>query len=423
MSDSESPKKETGSNSPLDPHSPDWQSALAPEIAKPSTPAANVGAGPEQAPFIQLPASSLPPPPVASPEPSPWKEFSSDPVTPEKMASEEIEAEEMPVKSCNKIGLLGGSQVGKTYLFHGMVYRTRDERRAGSVSYYLQSADLRLLEKPGAPQRRLKIYDIIKGYQNWKPLLPTHFGAQIWYRLTLEFRTGLFGQNPTPLQLDFLDGSGEGFTRPLGPLTTPIWKDAFYDAGIMVFCLPMWAAFPADNLSEEDQRLRDAYLSEFFLVLENYREIRDRKLKVRTILALTMADDDRRCYLQDVIDQWIKPYMEDPEKYLASLHKGRGLTSYLAGAELVSSRLREEFRAIKGDPQISSIPRQLDFGLGYPWIIPMSAVEGRILERAIEARKGKADDAPLSVRLPPPVPVHVELPLLAALCENHNALM
>jgi hypothetical protein len=83
----------------------------------------------------------------------------------------------------------------------------------------------------------------------------------------------------------------------------------------------------------------------------------------------------------------------------------------------------KEFRALKNNPLVSRIPRQLDFGRGLPWIIPISAVEGKTLARAIEARKGMTDDAPLPPGIEPPVPIHVELPLLAALCENHNALM
>lgn len=428
MSESDLPKKdENGPSAPPDPHSQDWQStALAPEVAGAGAP--KPAAAPTEDPVAAfgLPPSSLTQEPPLKTEPRPWQTFSSEPATQAKDAAtgQTDDVEELPpVEPANKIGLLGGKGVGKTYLFHGMVYRTLDQERAGAVSYYLHSSDLRIVEKPSGRTQRPRLHEIMRSYESWRPFLQTTLGNQIWYRLRLEFYTGLLGRKESQFQMEFLDGSGEGFTRPLGDLTTGIWKEAFRDAGIMVFCLPMWAAFPADDLNEEDRKQQNNFLNEFYLVLENYREIRNRSLKVRSILALTMADDDQRCSLRDVIDKWIKSYTDDHEAYLQQLRKGRGITQYLANAQAISDRMLKEFRALKNNPLVSRIPRQLDFGRGLPWIIPISAVEGKTLARAIEARKGMTDDAPLPPGIEPPVPIHVELPLLAALCENHNALM
>jgi len=340
-----------------------------------------------------------------------------------------------PSQADTKIGLLGGSGVGKTYFFFGMIYRTWDEEKSGAVSYYLHSSKLRRYER----QIRNSIKDSarefddlspeIERYERWEPFAPTPFESQLWYRLRLGFKTGLLGRNQSHLDLEFLDGSGEGFTRPLGPLTTPIWEGAFRNAGIMIFCLPIWAAFPAAGLSAEDQEMRDNYLSEFQRVVNNYSDIRAPNLKVRSILALTMADDKKRCALEPMIESWIEPYMEDPETYLAQLRRRSGIPRYLASAQAVSGYLHQEFRALRSKPLVSKIPKQLDFGLGRPWIIPVSAVDGTTLEGVKERldRMSKRANAQSEALLPgplePPIPIHVELPLLAALCENHNALM
>lgn len=427
MSESDLPKDKTGANGQADPHRGDWQSSgLAPEVAHANA-ADKQKEGPaeEQASPHLLPPSPLTEELSGREEPPPWKTFAEE-ATPRRKAPIQAEPaldEPAPAEPANKIGLLGGRGVGKTYLFHGMIYRTLDQERAGAVSYYLHSSDLRILAKPFGNTQRVRLHEVVRSYESWRPFLATTWENQIWYRLRLEFYIGLLGRKQSQFQLEFLDGSGEGFTRPLNDLTIPTWKEAFRDAGIMVFCLPMWAAFPADGLSDDDKKQQNDFLNEFYLVLENYREIRNRSLKVRTILALTMADDDQRCSQRDIIDNWIKPYADDQEKYLQRLSKGRGITQYLASAQVVSDRMFKEFRAIKNNPLVSRIPRQLDFGRGLPWIIPISAVEGKTLERAVEARKGKAEDAPLPPGIAPPVPVHVELPLLAALCENHNALM
>ncbi|MEE8524545.1 MAG: hypothetical protein V3T72_11490, partial [Thermoanaerobaculia bacterium] len=80
--------------------------------------------------------------------------------------------------------------------------------------------------------------------------------------------------------------------------------------------------------------------------------------------------------------------------------------------------LLEEFAQCR-DPLVAAIPQKLDFHGGKPWLIPVSAIEGSFLE-GIESKFKNPEERP---RLPPPVPVHVELPLLVALCERSNALM
>jgi hypothetical protein len=80
--------------------------------------------------------------------------------------------------------------------------------------------------------------------------------------------------------------------------------------------------------------------------------------------------------------------------------------------------VREEFREAP-EARVARLPSQLDLGAGEPWIVPLSAIDGdrlAVLEADPTAH-------PARRRLAPPIPLHVELPLLVALCSRSNALM
>ena len=327
----------------------------------------------------------------------------------------------------SKIGLLGGKDVGKTFLFNGIIYRTLSDEKSGAISYYLRSSNLHVQKDPDDPGKPEDLFNLVTRYKRWTKYTNTPFGQQQWYRLSLSFKRGFLGKQDDFLKLEFLDGSGEGFVRPLDQETEPIWRQAFSNAGFMVFCLPMWAAFPGKLDAKEEGR-QQKFLQDFYTVLKSYRETRVPGLRVRTILALTHADDDGRCSLREVINHWIRPFLNDPEKYLNQLTGRRGITRYLAEAQAVSRFMHEKFSEAE-DALVARIPSELDFGRGGPWIIPISAVEGKTLDLAEEVREGRraqgdSDDPSLhNLVRSAPVPVHVELPLLAALCESHNALM
>jgi hypothetical protein len=110
--------------------------------------------------------------------------------------------------------------------------------------------------------------------------------------------------------------------------------------------------------------------------------------------------------------------MASPATLLKQLRRGSGVARYLANARTISEVLHEEFAASL-DPRVGSIPQKLDFGAGRPWLIPVSAIEGDTLDE-IEKEFPNPDDRP---NLRAPIPVHVELPLLVALCERDNALI
>jgi hypothetical protein len=260
----------------------------------------------------------------------------------------------------------------------------------------------------------------VKKYASWERLPTTIAVAQEWYRLRLRYRTGIFGGERSALDVEFFDGSGEGFFEAARtPENRKLWREGYLKARVMVFCLPIWAAFPGDNLKREDWQKREELIEGFEQVVQNYTDMRTlngQTQPVCSILALTQADD-RRSGLQALRDRWIQPYMDSPHTYLRQLRRGSGIARYLANARTVSAALHEEFDAAR-DPQVAAIPESLEFGRGRPWLIPVSAIEGGLLDSVAGQPEAERDPAPY-----PPVPVHVELPLLVALCERDNALM
>jgi hypothetical protein len=250
---------------------------------------------------------------------------------------------------------------------------------------------------------------------------------QQWYRLRLLLRSGWLGRTQSAMDVEFFEGSGEGFfeLQTIDAESRALWTRAYQNAGVMVFCLPIWAAFPSDELTEEDWAHRDALLRGFEQVVQNYLDMRRRenaRQSVSSILALTMSDD-RRSALRMLYDRWISPYLDSPHTYLKQMRRGTGVARYINNARTISESLIEEFAAAR-DPRVTAIPQSLDLGRGSPWIVARSATEGLRLDD-LERRFPNPDDPArrAEVRRAAPTPVHVELPLLLALCERENALM
>ena len=217
------------------------------------------------------------------------------------------------------------------------------------------------------------------------------------------------------MDVEFFDGAGEFFEAPLNEENRKVWKEGYLHASVMVFCLPLWAAFPSSNMTPKDWQDREVLLNGLEQVVENDTDVREeakQRQPVKTILALTQADD-RRSVLSKIYDNWISPYMDSPMTYLRQLRKGSGVARYLANARQVSEALHEELLSSE-DPRVAAIPQRLDFG-GRPWLVPVSAIEGSKLDQMTPEKRQPGMKAP--------VPVHVELPLLVALCERDNALM
>ena len=328
------------------------------------------------------------------------------------------EAFERP--GAEKLGIIGGKGVGKSFLFQAMVYRTYAKKQAGAMSQFLDKTHLFYALQREDKGLQVSLGKFGKKYRSWDRLPQTIYANQSWYRLRLHYRTGIFGRQQSTMDVEFFDGSGEGFEAPRTRHLGKIWRDSFLGARVMVFCLPLWAAFPGSGMTTEDRERRRLILDGFEEVIQNYGKLRqegDRtQQRVRSILAFTMADDPRSA-LSTLYQKWISPYMDSPQLYLPRLATESGIARYLANARRVSDFLHDELAGIR-EPRVNAIPQMLDFG-SRPWLIPVSAVEGKLLDR-IERQKDKG--LPSDERLDP-VPVHVELPLLVALCERHNALM
>jgi hypothetical protein len=338
-----------------------------------------------------------------------------------------------------KFGIIGGKGVGKSYLFQSMVYRTLSGTQSGALTHYLERDNMRLFtamgeESTGGRQiartgaaRTLNRTRFIEKYQNWLRLPSTTKEIQTWYRLRLPLRTGWLGQKRSAIDVEFFDGSGEGMfeIQSLTRDDREVWEKAYLPAKVMVFCLPLWAAFPNGDLTDEDWGAREKLLSGFEQVLVHYRDMRSRhgEPPVSGILALTMADD-RRSALRTLYDRWIAPYLDSPSSHLRQLKQGSGIARYLNNARKVSEALHEEFGATR-DPRVSGIPQSLDFGRGKPWIVALSAIDGGRFDYLNNKYPDDPDNPARmrEARQVAPTPIHVELPLLVALCERENALM
>jgi len=391
-----------------------------PEILKePETPPSSAEEeGRSETPDIPFPWHPSSERPAAAPSPT-----AADAREPAFATPAAVPEEPFDRKGTTRVGLLGGKGVGKSYLFQAMVYRTLDGRHSGALSYYLDRDTVRVYQthdRQSVPRSAIPS-EIVDEYRSWVRLGTTLLTVEQWYRLRLQFRTGLLGQRRSFLDVDFLDGSGESFETGLSAEREETWKAAFLDATVMVFCLPLWAAFPAsgDVLSEEDWELRESLIRGFDAVVRHFRDLREKYHAghpVRSILALTMADD-RRSALTTLRNRWIMPLLEQPKPHLEAMRKASGVSRYLASARKVSEAVFREFDA-SHDPRISGIPERIEFGGGRPWFVPLSAIDGATLD---SWEQGKAKKPRAGLR--PPVPVHVELPLLLALCDSRNALM
>ena len=341
----------------------------------------------------------------------------------------DLEGEQAPVEGHTfKVGLLGGKQVGKSYLFQSMVYRTHG-RDMGALSYYLSKANVRVYGRryfDGTSDatadekfRPIKSHLLIEEYQRWDRLGTTARTAQMWYRIHLPFRSGWIGRKRSDMEIRFLDGSGDHFQSGIQTEEDrKLWTDAFVEARAIVFCLPMWAAFPEYKALSDDQVVeREGFLKHFYGVVHTYEELRmasGAEHPVRVIIALTQADSP----LCDGNTQraWITPYVRNPKRYLRQLRTGGGVARYLASARAVSQYLCEI--CDQTNEQAVSKLLNLDYGCGAPWLIPVTAIDGEQLARVEANRVSDAE----RLRIGPPVPAHVELPLLIAMSDQHNAL-
>ena len=341
------------------------------------------------------------------------KESDSSKPEPESQKKREGLSRNFEIKNAARIVLIGGKGTGKSYLFQSMVQRTQSHHCAGALSYYLDGNRTQLLSAKCRqdPAFRERISSYLKEYKNYTRLKQTSLIDQAWYRLELPYKKGFFGKKTDSLNIEFYDGAGEYYESPLDENNFGVWEDVV-KSKIIVYCLPLWIIFPQDQLSEGDKKERREYLDAFDKILTNYEDVRKRKKQthsVFSILALTQADDNRlnkNGLAGEIKKNWIKEYLDNYQTYTEELKKPHNVLKYIKNTQKVSNLLFQEISK-SSSPEISSIVTGLDLGKK-PWIIPVSAIQGNNIDSKIEQE---------------PHPIHVELPLLIALCEYTNALI
>nr|VFJ50016.1 MAG: hypothetical protein BECKDK2373C_GA0170839_102729 [Candidatus Kentron sp. DK] len=316
-----------------------------------------------------------------------------------------------------KLAIVGGKMTGKSYLFQSMVHRLAGVE--GSMGYFLNAgtAQLHELAHYGDTGQSVTPDQFLTSYRQWYRLEFTQH-KPIWYQLNIPFSAGILGFAQPEIEINYLEASGEGFfEQAMHGNNVGEWE-AFLDVKTIVFCLPLWAAFPGRKMTQEDWVAREGLLQGLGKVADHFASLlrtHNRKRKTRTILALTMADD-RRGGLSTLRENWIDPHMQDDSQLRESLGSANGIIRYLANTQRVSEIVRKEMER-SSDIRIRSLPKRIKFGHQKTWFIPMTAIHGDTLDRMEQ----EGQEVRAGIRAP--VPVHVELPLLVALSDGRQALM
>lgn len=348
-------------------------------------------------------------------------------------------------KSDTKMAILGARDSGKTYLFQAMCYRAFNPTRSGAIHYYLKNVQAEVSETTEDNEDlSLDPRTFNAKYKNWERLAGTQLATQKQYNLRLRYKTGLFSWRPSELSIDFLDGSGEAMQAELALMTPEeeaMWERAFLPARVVLFCLPIWAAFPHQSHRATLASKRERALDGFHKVVSKLKALRDRKAithPVQSILVLTMADDSHAAF-PSLRAEWIAPHLdaEHAARRSEELRSGRGLMRYLTTARHISDVLHKEFES-SHENDVQRIPTSLQLDGHLPMIVAVSAIDGAKLDLRSppppsvsgvktplppEVTTPRRPLPTLSFEVGDPVPAHVELPLLLALCEQRNALM
>jgi hypothetical protein len=337
------------------------------------------------------------------------------------------------VQSSIQLGILGSKGTGKTYMFQSLVHRTSNGDHSGALAPFFRGGRNELHKSilhrdTGLPVawERVNPKDVVGDLLDWKFQPFTAEDNERWFHLKVYYRAG-FRRFQRHLDVSFLDASGEALLRgPIGK-RAEVWKEAYVKPNVIIVCIPFWVVFPNYDSPALDEHERERMLKESNTVFEHYTDILDkfgRRGRVTPILALTMADDTR-CDFPEVRSRWIRAYTQTEHHYVYQFRKPRIVARYLAHARHISEYLTDQLST--GGPAIDWIlPALNHIGSTKPWIIPMTACDGAYLQSEIRAKAEGAKEMAESAargRKKYPVPGHVELPLLLALCEDSNTLM
>jgi hypothetical protein len=307
------------------------------------------------------------------------------------------------------LALFGGPASGKSFLFQAMVHRCQSRRFAGALTPLLGRGAI-TVDIDGSARNGLQT--ILREYAGWQTLGSTLHDRPSFYRLSLPYSSGWLGRSVSRLRIELPDLAGEIYVQGNDGPSAARWNALAVESRVLIFCLPFWAVFPAAKISDETQQRAKMQLDAYERVVNQVMAARKAAGAEPPLIlvVLTMADD-RRCGLAELRDIWL-PDKDLVEPLLVRLRNMRSLMAYLQDARKISDYLRTCFEV---DPERARLIELLeDQGHPSPWILPVSAVDGRVLER---------DQQQLPPPGHPPMPIHVELPLLLALCEQTRALV
>ncbi|HET9765367.1 MAG TPA: hypothetical protein VFS60_00895, partial [Thermoanaerobaculia bacterium] len=135
--------------------------------------------------------------------------------------------EPFEVPGIEKVGIVGGTRTGKSYLFQSMVYRTLAGPQSGALTYYLNGIRLSSALRRSDRARTVYVTEFVKKYCSWQRLAPTLHDTQRWYRLRMKCRTGILGGSESKLDVEFFDGAGELFQGPRNAASREVWKQGY----------------------------------------------------------------------------------------------------------------------------------------------------------------------------------------------------
>lgn len=305
-----------------------------------------------------------------------------------------------------RIGILGGKGTGKSYFVSALVHCLRKSENRGAVMAFIRRGEDSMSIANAASKDLVTPESFCDNFENGLGIPQTIESNQRWITIRLFYRKGPFGLGKSIMPIDVEDLSGELLSKPLNPINQPIYERVGSKSRLMIFCLPVWVAFPGPATNRTGaQRLT----REFAQVIENHpqvaRQFRHRE-RVLSVVALTMADNPESI-LTDVREAWVNRYRDPSIPYeLENLHRPNHLCAYLTAARRVSRSLHRQLeysedgirREVAKSIRLKSLSRRA-------WLLPVSAYDGQ--------NPGSKN----------PLPVHVELLLLAALCMNRNVLM
>lgn len=315
----------------------------------------------------------------------------------------------VPIPTGSALALFGGPGTGKSFLFQAMALRCHSRRFAGALAPMLGRGAV-TIEVDGSGSDSAAA--IVQEYRSWRKLGSTLLTLPHFFRMRLCYAKGWLGRDTGRLDVQLPDFAGEIYTSGGGAFAAQ-WRNLATRSPVLVFCLPFWAVFPnPSELSAADRVERQNHLDAYYKVAKKVMRARQEEGSSPALLqlVLTMADD-RRCGLQPLREYWL-PEENLVPGLLRRLGTLRGLMAYLQDARKVSAYLAQCFKSAAETSALLELLEEGDYP--EPWIVPVTAVDRRIVEEVAEGKPAPEN---------PPVPIHVELPLLLTLSDQTKAFV